>query len=39
LNTVDNCNTVVSIIMLWDHRCICDRRWPKRRYSVHDCTV
>jgi len=24
LNIVGNCNTVVRIIMLWDHRRICD---------------
>jgi len=23
LNTVGNCNTVVSIIILWDHRRLC----------------
>ena len=41
LNTVDNCNTVVSIVILQYYGSTVVytvRRWPKRRYAAHTCT-
>jgi len=46
LNTVGNCNTVGSIIILYYNIILlyygtavvyAVRRWPKRRYAAHDC--
>jgi len=46
LNIVSNCNTMVSIIMLyyniitlWDNRSLWVGHCPKRRYAAHDCTL
>ena len=41
LNTVDNCNTVLSIVILKSYGTTviyAVHRWPKRWYVVHDCT-
>jgi len=42
LNTVGNCNTVVSIIILYYYGTTvvyAVRRWQKRRYAAHDRTL
>jgi len=40
LNTVGNCNTMVSVVVLCYGTTVvyAVRRWPKRRYLAHDCT-
>jgi hypothetical protein len=41
LNTVGNCNTVVSIILhhnIMGPPSYAVHRWPKRRYAAHGCT-